>query len=128
MKGPAESGQICSVGRRKIAKKIAKTSVAMPPPLTTPLKDAVERAKRGVGGRGVITRWLILGRGYPRYLRRDDVVIAQPCRLEGGLVRRALVALDLLPARLAKEDRTSSHRAVIGYRGYPLPKLQGNVR
>jgi hypothetical protein len=24
MKGPAESGQICSVGRRKIAKKIAK--------------------------------------------------------------------------------------------------------
>jgi hypothetical protein len=24
MKGPAESGQICSVGRRKVAKKIAK--------------------------------------------------------------------------------------------------------
>jgi hypothetical protein len=24
MKGPAESGKICSVGRRKIAKKIAK--------------------------------------------------------------------------------------------------------
>jgi hypothetical protein len=24
MKGPAESGQICSVGRRKIAKEIAK--------------------------------------------------------------------------------------------------------
>jgi organic hydroperoxide reductase OsmC/OhrA len=32
MKGPAESGQICSVGRRKIAKKIAKISVAMPTP------------------------------------------------------------------------------------------------
>jgi hypothetical protein len=28
MKGPAESGQICSVGRRKIAKKIAKNSYA----------------------------------------------------------------------------------------------------
>jgi hypothetical protein len=33
MKGPAESGQICSMGRRKIAKKIAKISVATPPQL-----------------------------------------------------------------------------------------------
>src|SRR6476646_3413088 len=38
MKGPAESGQMCSVGRRKIAKKIAKNTCQH---LATPFKDAV---------------------------------------------------------------------------------------
>src|ERR1700731_3240783 len=41
MKGHAESGQICSVGRRKIAKKIAKNKRCYAH-LATPLKDAVE--------------------------------------------------------------------------------------
>jgi hypothetical protein len=42
MKGPAESGQICSVGRRKIAKKIAKNKSCYANTLRPPLKDAVE--------------------------------------------------------------------------------------
>ena len=46
MKGPAESGQICSVGRRKIAKKIALLCQH----LATPLKDAVEGDEGGLGG------------------------------------------------------------------------------
>jgi hypothetical protein len=40
MKGPAESGEICSMEVEKIAKKIAKNN--MPTPYD-PLKDAVER-------------------------------------------------------------------------------------
>jgi hypothetical protein len=44
MKGPAESGQICSVGRRKIAKEIAKNKRCY---ANTLRKDAVEG---GLGG------------------------------------------------------------------------------
>ena len=50
MKGPAESGQIRSVGRRKIAKKIAKNKRWLCQHLSTPLKDAVEGDEGGVGG------------------------------------------------------------------------------
>jgi hypothetical protein len=52
MKGPAESGQICSVGRRKVAKKIAKNKrcYANTLHLATPLKDAVEGDEGGLGG------------------------------------------------------------------------------
>ena len=62
MKGPAESGQIRSVGRRKIAKKIAKNKRWLCQHLSTPLKDAVEGDEGGVGG--VITPWVILGGGW----------------------------------------------------------------
>ena len=50
MKGPAESGQICSVGRRKIAKKIAKNKALLCQHLATPLKDAVEGDEGGLRG------------------------------------------------------------------------------
>ena len=61
MKGPAESGQIRSVGRRKIAKKIAKNKRCYANTPATPLKDAVEGDEGGLGG--VITPWVILGGG-----------------------------------------------------------------
>ena len=64
MKGPAESGQICSVGRRKIAKKIAKNKRCYANTLRPRSKDAVEGDEGGLGGvRGVITLWVILGGG-----------------------------------------------------------------
>ena len=50
MKGPAEFGQICSVGRRKIAKKIAKNKRCYAKHLATLLKDAVEGDEGGLGG------------------------------------------------------------------------------
>jgi Uncharacterised protein family (UPF0149) len=64
--GPAESGQICSVGRRKIAKKIAKNkrcyaNTLRPRSRMLLLKDAVEGDEGGLGG--VITPWVILGGG-----------------------------------------------------------------
>ena len=61
MKGPAESGQICSVGRRKIAKKIAKNKRCYGQHLATPLKDAVEGDEGGL--RGSLPPWVILGGG-----------------------------------------------------------------
>src|ERR1700738_2712195 len=61
MKGPAESGQICSVGRRKIAKKIAKNKRCYANTLPNPLKDAVE-GDEGVL-RGSLPPWVILGGG-----------------------------------------------------------------
>src|SRR6478735_443187 len=61
MKGPAESGQICSVGRRKIAKKIAKNKRCYANTLRPRSKDAVEGDEGGVGG--VITPSVILGGG-----------------------------------------------------------------
>jgi hypothetical protein len=60
MKGPAESRQICSVGRRKIAKKIAKNALLCQH-LATPLKDAVEGDEGGLGGS--LPPWVILGGG-----------------------------------------------------------------
>src|ERR1700730_16679579 len=45
MKGPAESRQICSVGRRKIAKKIAKNKRCYANTLT-PLTEAFEAWRR----------------------------------------------------------------------------------
>ena len=71
MKGPAESGQICSGGRRKIAKKIAKNKRCYANTLRPPLRDAVEGDEGGLGGhyplghlrRGVITPW-VLGGGW----------------------------------------------------------------
>jgi hypothetical protein len=50
MKGPVESGQICSVGRRKIAKKIAKNKRCYANTLRPPLEDAVEGDEGGLGG------------------------------------------------------------------------------
>ena len=60
MKGPAESGQICSVGRRKIAKKIAKNKRCYANTLR-PRSRMLLKVMRGVGG--VITPWVILGGG-----------------------------------------------------------------
>src|ERR1700738_315121 len=50
MKGPAESGQICSVGRRKIAKKIAKNKRCYANTLRPRIKDAVEGDEGGLRG------------------------------------------------------------------------------
>ena len=60
MKGPAESGQICSVGRRKIAKKIAKNKRCYANTLR-PRSRMLLKVMKGV--RGVITPWVILGGG-----------------------------------------------------------------
>jgi hypothetical protein len=46
MNGPAESGQICSVGRRKIAKKIAKNKRCMPTPCD-PAQGMLLKVMRG---------------------------------------------------------------------------------
>src|SRR3979411_2851046 len=59
MKVPAESGQIGSVGRRKIAKKISKNKRCYANTLRPRSRDAVEADEGGVGG--VITPWVILG-------------------------------------------------------------------
>src|ERR1700731_4789604 len=60
MKGPAESGQICSVGRRKIAKKIAKNKRCYANTLR-PRSRMLLKVMKGV--KGVITPWVILGGG-----------------------------------------------------------------
>jgi hypothetical protein len=60
MKGPAESGQICSVGRRKIAKKIAKNKRCYVNTLRPCSRMLLKVMK---GGWGVITPWVILGGG-----------------------------------------------------------------
>src|SRR5580692_12283115 len=60
MKGPAESGQICSAGRRKIAKKIAKNKRCYANTLRPRSRMLLKVMK---GGRGVITPWVILGGG-----------------------------------------------------------------
>src|SRR6202047_3519769 len=61
MKGPAESGQICWVGRRKIAKKIAKNKRCYANTLRPRSKMLLKVMKGGLGG--VITPWVILGGG-----------------------------------------------------------------
>ena len=66
MKGPAESGQICSVGRRKIAKKIAKNKRCYANTLR-PRSRMLLKVMKGV--RGVITPWVILGGGSISALR-----------------------------------------------------------
>jgi hypothetical protein len=55
MKGPAESGQICSVGRRKIAKKIAKNERCHANTLRPRSRMLLKVTKGGLGG--VITPW-----------------------------------------------------------------------
>jgi hypothetical protein len=50
MKGPAESGQICSVGRRKIAKKIAKNKQLLCQHLATPQGMLLKGDEGGLGG------------------------------------------------------------------------------
>ena len=60
MKGPAESGQICSVGRRKIAKKIAKNKRCYANTLR-PRSRMLLKVMKGV--RGVITPLGHLRRG-----------------------------------------------------------------
>src|SRR4030088_1295184 len=76
MKGPAESGQICSVGRRKIAKKIAKNKRCYANTLRPRSRDAVEAEGGGRGvhyplghlRRGVIIPWVnlsVTGNGGP---------------------------------------------------------------
>ena len=50
MKGPAESGQIRSVGRRKIAKKIAKNKRCYANTLRPRSRIAVEGDEGGLGG------------------------------------------------------------------------------
>ena len=71
MKGPAESGQICSVGRRKIAKKIAKNKrcyantlrprsrMLLPTHLeaTSPPRGVAPPMVRGWGGGGRQGAW-----------------------------------------------------------------------
>ena len=68
MKGPAESGQICSVGRRKIAKKIAKNKRCYANTLR-PRSRMLLKVMKGVRGghyplghlrRGVIIPWVNL--------------------------------------------------------------------
>jgi hypothetical protein len=61
MKGPVESGQICSVGRRKIAKKIAKNKRCYANTLR-PRSRMLLSDEGGLGG--VITPWVILGGGW----------------------------------------------------------------
>src|ERR1700736_2504170 len=61
MKGPAESGQICSVGRRKIAKKIAKNKRCYANTLRPRSRMLLKVMKGGL--KGVITPWVILGVG-----------------------------------------------------------------
>ena len=61
MKGPAESGQIRSVGRRKIAKKIAKNKRCYANTLRPRSRMLLKVMKGGLGG--VITPWVILGGG-----------------------------------------------------------------
>src|ERR1700732_1492629 len=60
MKGPAESGQICSVGRRRIAKKIAKNKRCYANTLRPCSRMLLKVMK---GGLGVITPLGHLGRG-----------------------------------------------------------------
>ena len=60
MKGPTEFGQICSGGRRKIAKKIAKNKRCYANTLR-PRSRMLLKVMKGV--RGVITPWVILGGG-----------------------------------------------------------------
>src|ERR1700731_3890162 len=72
MKGPAESGQICSVGRRKIAKKIAKNKRCYCQNLATPLKDAVEGDEGGL--RGSLPPWVILGGGVGESLSPGSIL------------------------------------------------------
>jgi hypothetical protein len=62
MKGPAESGQICSMGRRKIAKKIAKNKRCYATTLRPRIKDAVEGDEGGLGGS--LPPRVILGGGW----------------------------------------------------------------
>ena len=61
MKGPAESGQICSVGRRKIAKKIAKNKRCYANTLRPRSRMLLKVMKGGLGGS--FTPWVILGGG-----------------------------------------------------------------
>jgi hypothetical protein len=76
MKGPAESGQICSVGRRKIAKKIAKNKCCYANTLRPRSRMLLKVMKGGLGGslppghlrRGVIIPWVnlsVTGNGGP---------------------------------------------------------------
>ena len=50
MKGCAESGQICSVGRRKIAKKIAKNKRCYANTLRPRSRILLKVMKGGLGG------------------------------------------------------------------------------
>ena len=61
MKGPAESGQICSVGRRKIAKKIAKNKRCYANTLRPRSRMLLKVMKGGL--RGSLPPWVILGVG-----------------------------------------------------------------
>src|SRR6202040_389213 len=68
MKGPAETGQICSVGRRKIAKKIAKNKRCYANTLRPCSRMLLKGDEGGLGGhyplghlrRGVIIPWVNL--------------------------------------------------------------------
>src|SRR6267154_139771 len=61
MKGPAESGQICSVGRRKVAKKVAKNKRCYANTLRPRSRMLLKVMKGGLGG--VITPLGHLRRG-----------------------------------------------------------------
>src|SRR5271166_6409347 len=81
MKGPAESGQICSVGRRKIAKKIAKNKRCYANTLR-PRSRMLLKVMKGV--KGVITPWVILGGGVDqsqRGWRGSGAISAKPAAL-----------------------------------------------
>ena len=63
MKGPAETGQICTVGRRKIAKKIAKNKRWLCADTLRPRSRMLLKVMK-TGVRGVIPPWVILGGGW----------------------------------------------------------------
>jgi hypothetical protein len=88
VKGPAESRKICSAEVEKNSEENSENKRCYANTLTTPLKDAVERAMRGV--RGVITPSLILGRGYPltveaeRLVQHERIVLCPRCHSDAS--------------------------------------------
>jgi len=78
VKGPAESGEICSVEVEKNSEENSENECCYANTLTTLLKDAVERAMRGV--RGVITPSLILRKGghYPLTVGKQRARVGGP--------------------------------------------------
>jgi hypothetical protein len=72
MKGPAESGQICSVGRRKIAKKIAKNKHCYANTLRPCSRMLLKGDEGGLGGHyplGHLRRGVIIPPGSISALR-----------------------------------------------------------
>ena len=78
--------QICSGGRRKIAKKIAKNKRLLCQHLATPLKDAVEGDEGGLGGHYPLGH---LRRGVDQSQRYGRNYRARPSDLVGWIMRVA---------------------------------------